>query len=324
MHAADVVLDREKAMNWRIRIRRDRLEIKQEDGCGSLSRRALFSILPAAAFGCSGLWAGNGLRTIFVGGVDRSQLDRKSRCDVGGDVPIRLSEGPDSRWVKKLVEYSNTPWGTRSCRAAGAQLRACAPVSRHPSQHSPDHFQTLKEMRRATEVDPLNLMLRSEDAECCFWVRDYEQASECATQTLQLEPSFARAHFVLGRVFEAEGKIAKAIHEHERAGVITTGAQAALRAFAEDGAAGYPGWAVAAGVAAALHANALQHRPFFRARCHARLGEVDEAIRCLEEACEQRECLMVLLKVQEWWDPLRRDPRFGDLMSRVGIPPLRA
>lgn len=61
-------------------------------------------------------------------------------------------------------------------------------------------------------------------------------------------------------------------------------------------------------------------RPFFAARVQARLGEVDEAIRCLEQAYEQRECLLVLLGAKEWWDPLRSDPRFADLVRRIGIP----
>ncbi len=67
-------------------------------------------------------------------------------------------------------------------------------------------------------------------------------------------------------------------------------------------------------------AGALRERPFFRAKGHARLGEVDEAIRCLEQAYEQRECTLVLLKTLEWWDPLRSDARFADLVRRVGIP----
>jgi hypothetical protein len=107
----------------------------------------------------------------------------------------------------------------------------------------------------------------------------------------------------------------------EHAGVITSGASTALRALQEDGAAGYHRWALHAGITSAPHASGpLRERPFFHARGHARLGEIDEAIRCLEQSYEQRECLLVLLKAHEWWDPLRSDPRFTDLVRRVGIP----
>jgi tetratricopeptide (TPR) repeat protein len=179
----------------------------------------------------------------------------------------------------------------------------------------------LREMRRAIELDPLNLYVRAESAEFCYWIRDYAQAVEYASQALDLDPSYPRAHFVLGRVREAEGRIAEAIAEYRQAEVISTGASAALRAFQQGGAAGYHRWALRAGITGAPHnAGTLRERPLFAARVYARLGEVDEAIGCLEQAYEQRECLLVLLKAQEWWDPLRSDPRFADLVRRVGIP----
>jgi tetratricopeptide (TPR) repeat protein len=184
-----------------------------------------------------------------------------------------------------------------------------------------DGGRALHEMQRAIELDPLNLLLRAEAAECCNWIRDYAQAVEYASQTLELDPSFPRAHFVLGRVHEAQGRIAEAIDEYRRAGVIPTGAKAAQRALQQGGAAGYHRWALRAGITAAPYAAwALRERPFFRARGHARLAEVDEAIECLEQAYRQRDCLLVLLKAQEWWDPLRSDARFADLVRRVGIP----
>jgi tetratricopeptide (TPR) repeat protein len=165
------------------------------------------------------------------------------------------------------------------------------------------------------------LLLRAQAAECCFWVRDYAQAVACATQALDLDPLFPRAHFVLGRVHEAQGSIAEAIGEYQRAGLITAGASAARRALKQGGAAGYHRWALRTELTSSRHAAGISpDRPFFRARGHARLGEIDRAISCLEEAYEQRECLLVLLKAQEWWDPLRSDPRFADLVRRVGIP----
>jgi TolB-like protein len=184
-----------------------------------------------------------------------------------------------------------------------------------------DSPRTIREMRRALELDPLNLLLRAEAAETCYWIRDYSQAVEYASQTLDLDPLFLRAHFVLGRLHEAQGRIAEAITEYEQAGTITAGTDAARRALQEGGAAGYHRWALCAGITSIPHAaGAFRGRPFYRAKAHARLGEVDEAIRCLEQSYEQRECLMVVLKTLEWWDPLRSDARFADLVRRVGIP----
>jgi len=192
-----------------------------------------------------------------------------------------------------------------------------------------DRNQTLAELRRAIDLDPVNLLIRAGAAEMCYWIRDYAQAVEYASQTLELDPSFPRAHFVLGRVSEAQGRIDKAITEYERAGMMTTGGATAARcALQRGGAAGYHRWALAERLGAmgsrpadgSSAPRVIGDRPFFRARIYARLGEVDKAMRCLEQSYEERECLLVLIKAQEWWDPLRSDSRFTDLLWRVGIP----
>ena len=50
-----------------------------------------------------------------------------------------------------------------------------------------------------------------------------------------------------------------------------------------------------------------------------KLGEFDEAFAWLEHAYERRESLADLA-VDPGWDPLRSDPRFDELLVRVGLP----
>ncbi len=57
-------------------------------------------------------------------------------------------------------------------------------------------------------------------------------------------------------------------------------------------------------------------RPFFRAMNYARLGDADNAIKCLEQSYRERDGLMILLKAYEWFDPLRSDPRSGSGAAR--------
>jgi TolB-like protein/Tfp pilus assembly protein PilF len=188
----------------------------------------------------------------------------------------------------------------------------------------PDSATTLLELRSAIELDPVNLFVRVEAGEFCYWVRKYDQAIEYASQTLELEPSLTRAHFVLGRVFEAHGKIKTAIAEYRRAGMISAeDEKTARRVLQENGPTGYHRWALAVrlgGMGSRSAGDAgTNDRPFYLAKNYARLGEIDEAMKCLERAYEQREGLMILLNTLEWWDPLRSDPRFQDLVRRVGL-----
>ncbi len=50
------------------------------------------------------------------------------------------------------------------------------------------------------------------------------------------------------------------------------------------------------------------------------IGETDEAMTWLERAYEQRESLLLNAKVDPRLDPLRSDPRFDDLLRRIGFP----
>ena len=64
----------------------------------------------------------------------------------------------------------------------------------------------------------------------------------------------------------------------------------------------------------------LINGPSSKQKNYARLSEADKAMECLEQSYNEHDCLLVLLKTLEWWDPLRSDARFQDLMRRVGIP----
>ena len=50
------------------------------------------------------------------------------------------------------------------------------------------------------------------------------------------------------------------------------------------------------------------------------LGERDEAFEWLNKACDERSGLLVYLKVEPMFDPVRSDPRFLELARRVGMP----
>jgi hypothetical protein len=68
--------------------------------------------------------------------------------------------------------------------------------------------------------------------------------------------------------------------------------------------------------------NPSQHRfgfAFAIARIHAALGENDPAFEWLEKACDERDSAVIWLKVDPTLDNLRSDPRFSELLSRMGL-----
>ena len=60
--------------------------------------------------------------------------------------------------------------------------------------------------------------------------------------------------------------------------------------------------------------------PTVIAGLHAALGERDQAFASLDKAYDERDFLLILLRVEPMFDQLRPDPRFTDLLRRVGFP----
>jgi hypothetical protein len=69
--------------------------------------------------------------------------------------------------------------------------------------------------------------------------------------------------------------------------------------------------------------NELEESPeqaYSKALVYAGLGEKDQAFACLEEGYKQHSFQMQFLQLEPRWDSLRTDPRFADLVRRIGLP----
>ncbi len=60
--------------------------------------------------------------------------------------------------------------------------------------------------------------------------------------------------------------------------------------------------------------------PLLVARVYAALGDADAAFEWLEKAYEGRSVGVTWIRDQRLFDPLRPDPRFQDLLRRIGLP----
>jgi len=184
------------------------------------------------------------------------------------------------------------------------------------------HAEALAAARRAEQLDPRSLILRAILGWHYFLARDYDQAIAECRRTIEMEPGFPRVHSYLGWSFLQKGMYQEAIAELKKARDL----------FGDN-----PGRIAELGHAYAVAGRKTEARAVLReltglsrrrylepdlvALIHVGLGEREEAFRWLERAYEERAVKMVLLKVEPAFDPLRDDPRFADLLRRVGFPP---
>ena len=186
-----------------------------------------------------------------------------------------------------------------------------------------DYLETLGRMQegmiehqRAQELDPAGDSLSNS----FVLNRQYDQAIEFLKKQVEIEPNNGGNHFRLSEAYGLQGRYEESIRELQQAGLLYGYKEAAEglgRAYAK---AGYKG-AIRYYLTAMEEAYAQgQHRADRIAVYYMRLGDKDEAFKWLQKSYDSHEADMTTLKADHDWDPLRSDPRFKELIRRVGIP----
>lgn len=181
--------------------------------------------------------------------------------------------------------------------------------------------ESIAEITRAQELEPLSLMINTDLGAALYCARRYDQAIDQLRKTLDLDSSFVRGHIELGFVYRQKEQYEEALSEFQKA----------LGFDGEDAYAlshlGYAYAALRRKDEAYKIIGQLKERskrkyvlPTDIAVVYAGLGEQDRAFEWLEKAFTQRDDNLLYLKVDPVWDSLRSDPRFADLLQRVGFP----
>lgn len=181
--------------------------------------------------------------------------------------------------------------------------------------------EAIAEERRALELDPLSLTFRHNLARALHYAHRNEEAMAEERGILEMDPNFYQAHTLLGWVFLDQGQKEEALAEL-RSALERSGA--ALIALSNLGyAQGVTGnRAEAATMLETLSELSTQrYIPAYHfARVYAGLGEKDQAFAYLEKAYQERSNYLLFLKVIDPMVPLRSDPRFQQLLHRIGLP----
>jgi TolB-like protein/Tfp pilus assembly protein PilF len=175
---------------------------------------------------------------------------------------------------------------------------------------------------RAAQLDPLSPTVNSFLARAMFNAHQEQRAMEQYGKMLDLDPNDAGAYAGLGSLYEATGRNDQAISAYLKAASL--GGESAERvevsrnAYKASGMQGY--WKKRLDY---LKERAKRERvsPWVFALSYARAGEKEHALEWLEKAYHQHTPMLVWLKAERTWDPLRSDPRFQDLLRRMNFPP---
>jgi tetratricopeptide (TPR) repeat protein len=184
------------------------------------------------------------------------------------------------------------------------------------------HDEALAENTRAQQLDPLSIPINMTLGWVLLNARKYDQSAEQLRKTLEMDQNFPLAHHRLGLVYEQQGKYAEAIDEFRQVVNLLPGKPLGIAALGH--AYALSGKRAEAQKAIAQLEELSKQRfvsPAFIALIHTALGDKEQAFAWLEKAHTENDANLARLKVDPRFDPLRSDPRFTDLVRRVGLPP---
>ena len=157
-----------------------------------------------------------------------------------------------------------------------------------------------------------------------IWVtylgRRYDEALELAKARSALDPNHPWYHFDLALVYEQMGRSAESVEEYLKFETLS-GTEphtiARLRqAFDKSGPGGF--WKRRLEEYGEAAKSQYVSNGMVAAAC-LRVGERECAMESLEKAFHERDDLMINLNVDPAFDGIRSDPRFQDLVRRVGL-----
>jgi len=179
----------------------------------------------------------------------------------------------------------------------------------------------LAEIRRAQELDPLSLPINMTLGWCLCDAHQMDEGIDQLRKTIEMDPGFLVAHNRLALCYERKGMYDAAIAEFQK--ISDLGAKSLAiaelgQAYAASGKRGEAQKALAE-----LQELSKQRyiSPSVFALIYAALGDKDQAFAWLDKSIDEHDLVTARLKVDARFDNLRSDPRFAEIVKRVGLPP---
>ncbi|HSB19478.1 MAG TPA: tetratricopeptide repeat protein [Anaeromyxobacteraceae bacterium] len=182
------------------------------------------------------------------------------------------------------------------------------------------HEEAIARAARARDLDPASRIANAVLGVTWYYAGRYGEALEQLRATLALDPQFAVAHEMLGRACDATALHGEALEAFRRAVQLSGRSPEYLAALARSLALGGDAPGARALLAELRQAARTRYvSPVEFAMVHAALGERDRAFEWLERAYQERSTWLPWLGVGPGLAELRGDPRFRDLMRRLGL-----
>ena len=183
------------------------------------------------------------------------------------------------------------------------------------------HADSIREMQHALALDPLSPLLTTEVGWTYYYARQFPAAIEQSRKALEMERDYPYAQLLLAESYWLQGQFEEAMRSGWPGPYQPEGNRRAKEIYQRAGVQAVRQWVVEErekGIARGgpLAARTLNHL----AAEYAELGDKERAFACLEKAYQERDPWLPMDMAAPRFDPLRSDPRFHNLLRRIGLP----
>ena len=181
--------------------------------------------------------------------------------------------------------------------------------------------EALAEIRKAQELDPLSLIINTAVARILHFSRRFDEAIEQSRRTLELNPQFALGYFDIGVAYAQTGRFEEAAAAFKKASELSGNEISRLNTEATTCAMMGDRERATELFEKLKELSKTQYvSPIVLAILPMLLGDLDTAFELIEKALEDKANALVYLNVEPFFDPLRADPRFAELIAKMGFP----
>ncbi|HKO05059.1 MAG TPA: protein kinase [Candidatus Acidoferrales bacterium] len=185
--------------------------------------------------------------------------------------------------------------------------------------------ESIEEGDRAHQLDPLSPIIGFAQVEAHTFARQFDQAIEMYKQLIADNPTFGAAHQGLSNAYWGEHKYPEAIQEFKIAAQLLSDKNYIEMAAAQEAgfrSGGWPG-ALRKGIETMLSQRKARTgyvSPSAIAQFYAELGDKDHAFEWLNTAYQEHDDGLLSLRTLFTFDSLRSDPRYAELVRKIGLP----
>lgn len=181
----------------------------------------------------------------------------------------------------------------------------------------------LAEMNRAHQLDPLSPIISAQVGGTYSRARQYDEAIVVYKKVATENPTFAPVHWYLALAYWRKRMYPQLIAEWKLYAQFSGDPNESEFASAMEQGYGTAGWKAA--LARGIEVRQAQRHTGYHSACgiaglYAELGDKDQAFRWLNIAYQEHDWYLLGLKTNSFLDPIRSDPRFAELVRKVGLP----